>query len=271
MLTRSPRVLGTHRCSRLLRSRTSHTRLRGMVLPCLAVLVLVTGCRTPVTTPQPRVEVVPVERKAAIPEPSERRTPRPARKDTEKKTEAEKPAKPILRPVLLPELVAEREIRDVLDGEAHKLSAAQREAVTSELVRAQRDLGLEPLFVLAIITQESRFRPRAVGPAGSLGLMQLRPFVAKDVAKRHGLRFAGRGTLFDPGANVRLGTIFLSELIDRFGNPDHAIAAYNAGPTRVGRLLDRGHRPPQRFVNKVRAHYETLRERYSIEATGWGG
>ena len=107
--------------------------------------------------------------------------------------------------------------------------------------------------------------------AGSIGLMQLRPFVAKDVARRHGLRFGGRATLFDPGANVRLGTIFLSELIDRFGDPSHAIAAYNAGPTRVGRLLDRGRRPPQRFVNKVRAHYETLRERYSIEATGWGG
>jgi soluble lytic murein transglycosylase-like protein len=200
--------------------------------------------------------------------------PEPARSDTEKKAEdveVEKPPKPTLRPILLPEVVAEREIRDVLEGEAGKLSATQREAVTSELIRAQRDLGLEPLFVLAVITQESRFRPRAVGPAGSIGLMQLRPFVAKDVAERHGLRFGGRATLFDPGTNVRLGTIFLSELIDRFGDPRHAIAAYNAGPTRVGRLLERGHRPPRRFVEKVRSHYEALQERYSIEATGWGG
>jgi soluble lytic murein transglycosylase-like protein len=227
-----------------------------------------------VTTPAAKPEVAPVERKVSLPEATERRMPEPARSDTEPKAkdvEVEKPPKPTLRPILLPEVIAEREIRDVLAGEAEKLSAAQREAVTSELIRAQRDLGLEPLFVLAIITQESRFKPRAVGPAGSIGLMQLRPFVAKDVARRHGLRFGGRATLFDPGANVRLGTIFLSELIDRFGDPSHAIAAYNAGPTRVGRLLDRGRRPPQRFVNKVRAHYETLRERYSIEATGWGG
>ncbi len=264
MLTSTPQARGTERCR--------FKRLGASTL-LFAVMFLVAACQTPfVTRPAPPLELP--QRKAELPEaePKLRGTAEPASsEEPDDKAEEERSA-PIHLPILLPEVVAEREIRDVLNGEAHRrLTGAQRDAVTSELVRAQRDLGLEPLFVLAIITQESRFKPRAVGPAGSLGLMQLRPFVAKDIARRHGLPFNGSATLFDPAKNVRLGTIFLSELIGRFGNPNDAVAAYNAGPTRVGRLLDRGHQPPQRFVNKVRSHYETLRERYSIAATGWGG
>lgn len=170
-----------------------------------------------------------------------------------------------------PSLVIEREIMSVLEGEASNLSQSQRGDVRDALLRARSEYGVEPLLVLALIKQESRFNPKAVGPAGSLGLMQLRQFVARDVAKRYGLAPVDRARLFDPGANVEIGTIFLAELIQRFGDATSALAAYNAGPTRVARLLARGKQPPRSFVDKVRGHYDTLHQFYGVRATGWGG
>ena len=170
-----------------------------------------------------------------------------------------------------PSLVIEREIMSVLEGEASNLSLRQREDVRDALLHARSEYDVEPLLVLALIKQESRFNPKAVGPAGSLGLMQLRQFVARDVAKRYGLPPVDRAGLFDPGANVQIGTIFLAELIQRFGDAASALAAYNAGPTRVARLLARGEQPPRRFVDKVRGHYDTLHQFYGVGTTGWGG
>ena len=63
---------------------------------------------------------------------------------------------------------------------------------------------------------ESSFRPGAVSEAGAVGLMQLRPFVAQDVAERNDLLWSGEITLVEPNQNVRLGVRYYRELVDRF-------------------------------------------------------
>lgn len=173
--------------------------------------------------------------------------------------------------VELPEITALALARQVLASEARRLDEEQREQVARVLADAEQELGLEVLMVLALITQESRFDPRAVGPAGSLGLMQIRPFVGQDVAARYGLPWAGDGTLLEPVHNVRLGTYYLAELLDMFGEPELALAAYNMGPYRVRRMLRQGGTPSRRFVDRVYEHYEVLQERFGKAETGWGG
>jgi soluble lytic murein transglycosylase len=96
-----------------------------------------------------------------------------------------------------------------------------------------RRFHVSPFIILAVIHVESRFDPYAISPAGAIGLMQLRPETAEAVATDLGLPWASDEALFDPEQNVLLGTCYLRQLLDRFDNLDVALAAFNAGPTRI--------------------------------------
>ena len=127
----------------------------------------------------------------------------------------------------------------VLAARARRLTPTQRADIVHVLANAERDHGLDPLLVLGVIEQESRFDPDAVGPHGSLGLMQVRPFVGEDVARQRKLSWRGPDTLFEPRDNVRIGIAYLGQMIDLYGDVDLALAAYNMGPGRLRALLDR--------------------------------
>ncbi|SJZ36788.1 soluble lytic murein transglycosylase [Enhydrobacter aerosaccus] len=105
------------------------------------------------------------------------------------------------------------------------------------------DLGatgsIERALALAVTRQESAFNAAAVSPSGALGLMQLMPGTARDVAGRLGLPFIQDKLTRDPGYNVALGSQYLAEMLQRFGGSyELALAAYNAGPNRVARWLE---------------------------------
>ena len=86
--------------------------------------------------------------------------------------------------------------------------------------------------------------------------MQIRPDTGADVARRHGIPWRGPKTLFDAATNVRLGTIYLEELIERFDSVPVALAAYNWGPTRIARAMRAGRPVPQGYAKRVLAGFE---------------
>src|SRR5206468_10642543 len=92
---------------------------------------------------------------------------------------------------------------------------------------------VERAVALGLIRQESSFDAGAASPAGALGLMQLMPATAAQVARRLN---EPANTLTDAGFNMRLGTSYLQGLLDRFALPA-ALAAYNAGPSRAAEWL----------------------------------
>ncbi|SEM62841.1 soluble lytic murein transglycosylase [Pseudomonas sp. ok272] len=89
-----------------------------------------------------------------------------------------------------------------------------------------------------VIQHESSGRVDAVSSKGALGLMQLMPGTARDMAAELGVPFSEERLTRDAGYNKQLGSAYLNKMLSRYdGEPALAIAAYNAGPGRVDEWL----------------------------------
>lgn len=94
--------------------------------------------------------------------------------------------------------------------------------------------NVDPYLVASLIRQESEFNPSVISYANAWGLMQLLPSVGHSLAKQEGMKNFQTFQLLDPETNIRLGTRYLKQTLDRFGGvPEYALAAYNAGESRV--------------------------------------
>ena len=94
--------------------------------------------------------------------------------------------------------------------------------------------GLDPYMVAALIRQETEFNPGAISNKSAYGLMQLLPSVGRALARQVGIHHFQTSELLNPTTNIRLGTLYLRQTLDRFGGqPEYAFAAYNAGDDRV--------------------------------------
>jgi peptidoglycan lytic transglycosylase len=154
--------------------------------------------------------------------------------------------------------------------------------------------GLDPALVAALIWQESAFDPTAVSTAGARGLMQIMPPTGRTVSRKLG-RAAGKKAaarrrapapnLTDPTTALTLGTHYLRQMLDRYGGRvERALAAYNAGPTRVNSwVAARPNMSAEEFVESIpfvetRAyvmnileHREQYQRLYALAAGGSGG
>jgi soluble lytic murein transglycosylase-like protein len=101
---------------------------------------------------------------------------------------------------------------------------------------------LDPYLLAALMAQESTFTPEIRSSANAIGLMQLMPGTGRQYARVPGIRNFTTRSLTQPELNVRLGTKYFKELIDRFEGVHYALASYNAGEHRVDRWI--AERPP---------------------------
>lgn len=119
---------------------------------------------------------------------------------------------------------------------------------------AQRN-QVDPDLLRAMMRQESGGNPTAVSKAGASGLMQLMPATAKEL---------GVSNIFDPQQNIAGGAKYVRQLIDKYGNVDHAVQAYNVGPGRFDKFLAGEIKSlPQETVqygDKVSANFANLKK-----------
>lgn len=117
---------------------------------------------------------------------------------------------------------------------------------------AAASANVDPLLVASIIRVESKFQTKDVSHAGAVGLMQLMPETAQWIAEIIREQSTGSGEavrklprdakhLASPEYNILIGSWYIKSLITQFhGNEVAAVAAYNAGPKRVGTWLATG-------------------------------
>ena len=110
-----------------------------------------------------------------------------------------------------------------------------------EIAAAAQENALDPFLIAALVRVESGFNPRAVSSRGARGLMQVMPDTGQWIASQMGASAFDPDWLFDPELNLRMGAWYLRALLDQFdGRPVVALAAYNAGRTRVQEWLAQG-------------------------------
>jgi soluble lytic murein transglycosylase-like protein/TolA-binding protein len=124
--------------------------------------------------------------------------------------------------------------------------------------------NLDPLFTLAVIRQESLFEPDAGSYAGAQGLMQIMPATGEGIARQIGISNYYINLLLDPETNIRMGTYYLRQQLDNFGqNEFYCLGAYNGGPGRMGDWVSkRGNMDIDEFIESV--SYEQSREYIKI-------
>ena len=122
-----------------------------------------------------------------------------------------------------------------------------------QIRRESHATGLDPAWTYAIIRAESAWVEDARSGANAMGLMQLLPGTAAQLAKTENIAYHRAEDLFIPDMNIALGTRYLSQMAEKYnGAPWLASAAYNAGPAPVARwLAARGDLEPDFFIASI--------------------
>lgn len=120
--------------------------------------------------------------------------------------------------------------------------------------QSAKDTSVPVSFLYGVSRQESMLNPKIKSWVGAVGLMQLMPGTAKDIARKEKWKFEGTDSLTDPATNIKYGSVYLRWMLDRFDqNRILAAAAYNAGPNRIPqwRSKDKIKRDVAMFVETI--------------------
>lgn len=137
-------------------------------------------------------------------------------------------------------------------------SAGLAKDVAETILAESERYGFDPLFLMAVISHESRFNPVQLGRHGEIGLMQIKPSTAEWIAKKYRLRWTGAHSLRNPMNNIQIGAAFLSYLRARYESHGRLyLSAYNMGSANLSDALKRNVLPEQ-YANRVLREYVHL-------------
>lgn len=135
--------------------------------------------------------------------------------------------------------------------------------IAHTIIQQSKKYSFDPIFLMAVIENESSFNPEAIGPCGEIGLMQLTLDTAKFITNRYNIPFKDKKALKDPIFNIQLGATYLAYLRERFDSEsDLYIAAYNMGSANVNKAINRNSRPkvyPTRVMQRYLKFYNKLK------------
>jgi soluble lytic murein transglycosylase len=135
---------------------------------------------------------------------------------------------------------------------AHKKMARE---IASVIMRESERYGFDPIFLMAVIQNESSFNPKMKGGVGEIGLMQIKPDTAEWIAKGSKIEYSGADSLYNPSVNIRIGAAFMNKLRDQFSADSSLyLSAYNAGARKV-RMMVSENNAPKIYATAVMKRY----------------
>jgi soluble lytic murein transglycosylase len=129
-------------------------------------------------------------------------------------------------------------------------------SVVHKVYNESQQCDIDYRLALAVIKVESNFKQDAVSTKGARGLFQIKPSLAKYIAKDAGVKYDGNHSLHEADKNVKLGVYHLSKLVEDFENLPTALHAYNAGESRL-KARKSNKEPKTAFTRKVLREYES--------------
>ncbi len=145
-----------------------------------------------------------------------------------------------------------------------KYSKRARTLATA-VIRESDKHGFDPVFIMAVIQNESMFNPEMRGMHTEIGLMQIKPTTARWVSEKTGVKYVGEKSLLDPVQNIRIGTAFMAMLRDQFDSHSPLyISAYNMGARRVRQIVA-DDRTPTIYVEAVMKRYVAIYSAFEAE------
>ena len=139
--------------------------------------------------------------------------------------------------------------------------------------------GIDPYFALSIMREESHFDPQALSSSKAIGLMQLMPATAKEMAKRKKIDLKEKDEIYNPELNTKLGTFYLGRLAEKFQSElIYTAGSYNAGPHNMIKWINRWDgksldafveqipfKETRNYVKRVYRTYKIYKQIYSSE------
>ncbi|HEB70995.1 MAG TPA: hypothetical protein ENI77_00055 [Nitrospirae bacterium] len=145
-----------------------------------------------------------------------------------------------------------REVIKVLKKRTKGFSRLELTKAANAIIRYSKENDHDPFLLMAVIDIESNFRRCVVSDKGAVGLMQIRPFVARGLARELDIHpDIAANELQDMETNLRIGSYYLAKMKKRFGNLSLALEAYNLGPTRLNMFIRDGVKLKRNYTKRV--------------------
>jgi soluble lytic murein transglycosylase len=142
-----------------------------------------------------------------------------------------------------------------LKGNKADMREDNLKAVVNTVCDQSKQRDLDYRLALAVIKVESNFKRDVVSSKGARGLFQIKPSLARYIAKDAGVKWDGTRCLHEPDNNIKLGIYHLSRLVEDCESLSAALLAYNAGTSRMkARQAGKGV-PKNAFTKRVLKEY----------------
>jgi len=139
-----------------------------------------------------------------------------------------------------------------------------RYRVADAIIHESNEAGLDPLFVMALIQQESNFNIKAKGSFGEIGLMQIKPDTAKWISHLYKIPYRSKHDLYNPLTNIRIGVRYLSRLDNKFNRTQYSISAYNMGTKKLKNSI-KAKRLPKIYFSGIIKKYSKLYSTFQVK------
>ena len=127
----------------------------------------------------------------------------------------------------------------VINIKEQMMKSMYKKEYSEYVEKYSKEYNVEADLIYAIIKAESNFKPDAVSNKNAQGLMQLMYATAEEVAQKNGIEL-NEENILEPEINIKIGTKYISELLEKYECMEVALAAYNAGSGNVDKWIKEG-------------------------------